>query len=182
MNEQNNTGFLDLDFYKKSLLFCKSYVKKTGGTDDEAKDVLQDAIERFLTKVNNKDFQLKYNSKQFLYGIIKNTWKENLRYKTKHIGEEFIRDVPIDSVNSDLQEKLQTEKQIDIFDRCLKLLSPGCVEALKMQKKGLSPEKMTLILKLKSRGILQDRLYRCRQQLRILINEDKAYIDLLNEG
>jgi len=182
MNKPSNTDFLDLHFYKKSLLFCKSYVKKSGGTDDEAKDVLQDAVEKFLTQVNDKNFQLKYSSKQFLYGIIKNTWKESLRHKTKYTVEEFIPDVPIDAVNIDLQKKLQIEKQIDIFDRCLELLSPACIEALKMQKKGLSFETMTQLLKLKSKGILHDRLFRCRQKLRILIYEDKAYIDLLNEG
>jgi RNA polymerase sigma factor (sigma-70 family) len=182
MNERNNTGFFDLDFYKKSLLFCKSYVKKTGGNDDEAKDLLQDSIEKFLNKLKDKDYQLHFKSNQYFYGVIKNTWKEKLRHKQKNPVEEFINDAHIDEVGIGIQKKLQTEKQIEVFDRCLKLLSPGCIKALKMQKKGFSLEKMTLILGLKNRGILQDRLSRCRQKLRILVNEDKAYIDLLNEG
>ena len=181
MNNRNSTEFFDPDFYKKALSFCKSFIKKRGGSEEEAQDVLQDAIERFLVKLDERDFQLKYKPKQFLYGIIKNTWKENLRYKKKYPGEAIIRDEPADDESIGIQEKIKTERHIEIFDRCLLLLSPGCIEALTMQKKGISLEKMTIILGLSTRGTLQDKLYRCRQQLRMKINEDKEYIDLLNE-
>ena len=47
------------------------------------------AIKRFLLRLDERDFQLKYKPEQFLYGIIKNTWKENLRYKKKEPGGRF---------------------------------------------------------------------------------------------
>ena len=181
MNSRNSTEFFDRDFYKSALSFCKSHIRNRGGREDEAEEVLQESFKRFLLKLNERDFQLKYRPKQFLYGIIKNTWKENLRDKKKNSGDAIFREEPADDENTGIQEKIRKETHIEIFERCLLLLSPRCIEALTMQKKGFSLEKMTEILGLSTRGILQDKLYRCRQQLRMKINEDKEYIDLLNE-
>ena len=181
MNNRNSTEFFDRDFYKTALSFCKSFIRNRGGREDEAEEVLQEAIKRFLVKLDERDFQLKYKPEQFLYGIIKNTWKEELRDKKNNPGEAIIRDEPAYDEDAGIQEKIRKEKYIEIFERCLKLLSPGCIEALTMQKKGFSLEKMTVLLGQSTRGILQNKLFRCRQQLRMKINEDKEYIDLLNE-
>lgn len=182
MNDRNNTEFFNLDFYKEALMFCNSYVGRTGGNEEEAKDVLQDAIERLLTKLKDRKFQFQYKPKQLLYAIIKNTWKEYLRNKKKRSQENVFHKEPIDEERTVIEEKIQSEKYHVVFDRCFKLLSPACIEAFNMEENGLSFEKMTKKLGLSSTGILRDRLYRCRQRLKILMTRDKDYYELLKDG
>jgi RNA polymerase sigma factor (sigma-70 family) len=177
----NNAEFFDADFYKKSLRFCISYVGKSGGNKNDALDVLQDSIERLLSKINDKNFKFEHDPSHLLYGIIKNTWKEYRVHKKLVLNEKFLSKDTVDDSPVNIEKKLKMEMHYDIFYRCLKKLSPSCIKAINLHKKGTEIKEMMAKLNLKTRGVVDDKVSRCKKKLRLIMYEDNEFIELLKD-
>lgn len=182
MTHRNKAEFFDLDLYKKSLRFCISHILKSGGDENEARDVLHDSIERFLSKCNDNNFIFTHEPSYLLYGIIKNTWKEYQRQKKLFLNENFLPHDNLDDGMFNIQKKLKLEKHYEIFNRCLEKLSPRCVKTLKLYLKGFGTKELLDKLELNNRGVLDDKLYRCKKKLKLIMLEDEEYNELLKDG
>jgi len=61
------------------------YIVQKGGTEDDGRDTLQEAMYRFRKKImNDYSFQLTVPPHQYVFGIIKLIWYERLRAKEKY--------------------------------------------------------------------------------------------------
>lgn len=68
-----------------------SHVKQNSGNQDDAKDVLQDAIMATYMKVTQGDFELTSALNTFIQGIARNLWLKHLdRYKKRYIPDNRI--------------------------------------------------------------------------------------------
>ncbi|MFZ1664883.1 MAG: sigma factor [Flavobacteriales bacterium] len=68
-----------------------SYVKQNSGNQDDAKDVLQDAIMATYLKVTQDGFELTSALNTFIQGIARNLWLKHLdRYKKRYIPDNRI--------------------------------------------------------------------------------------------
>ena len=71
---------------------AKKYILNNSGTNDDARDIFQDALVILYKKVQTGDFTLTVPLKSYLFGIIRNCWLSELRLRKKHPSEEFTAD------------------------------------------------------------------------------------------
>src|ERR1700749_2568921 len=81
-----------LDYlYKKNYKMMVNMIIKNNGSEDEAKDVYQDALIVLWQKLLSIDFVLSSKISTFLYSICQNLWRKELERKSRLSHEEAER-------------------------------------------------------------------------------------------
>jgi RNA polymerase sigma factor (sigma-70 family) len=111
-----------LDFlYRKHYRMMVKLVVKNSGSEDDAKDVFQDALIIFWEKVQGGNLELTSKISTYLYSVCLNVWRKELDRKNKLVYEEA---ESTSYVDPDRQER------IDIVNRCLQALGETCKKIL----------------------------------------------------
>lgn len=78
LEEQAKKMPFAIDFnYEEYFSYATSFIKRTGGTIDDAKEIFQEALLILLSKLNSYEhdkFSIDSNIKAYLYGIVRNLW------------------------------------------------------------------------------------------------------------
>lgn len=107
-----------LDYlYKKNYRMMVKMVIKNNGSEEEAKDVYQEALIVLWQKVLTKEFVLTSKISTYLYSICQNLWRKELERKGRLSHEE-----------SDPGEILDIDKKerIEIINNCINDLGETC--------------------------------------------------------
>lgn len=112
-----------LDYlYEKYYGMMTKLVMRNSGTEDEAKDVYQDALIVFWQKVKNDQLVLTSKISTYIYSICQNLWRKELDRKKRLSNEEsdgsqimdFDKKERIEIINKSVQQ---------LGDTCRKVLS-----------------------------------------------------------
>ena len=85
--EQGDESALDF-LYSKHYRMMTKLVLSNSGTEDEAKDVFQDALIVFWQKVSRKELVLTSKISTYVYSICWNLWRKELERKKRLSSEE----------------------------------------------------------------------------------------------
>src|SRR3989337_2009788 len=107
--------------YKKYYRMMTKLVITNSGTEEEARDVYQDALIVFWQKATSGNLVLTSKISTYIYSICQNLWRKELDRKKRLSNEE--RDAPV-SIDMDTAEK---EK---IIARCMDQLADTCKKVL----------------------------------------------------
>ncbi|SFB77053.1 RNA polymerase sigma factor, sigma-70 family [Flexibacter flexilis DSM 6793] len=111
-----------LDYlYRKHYKMMAKMILRNSGTEDEAKDIFQDALIVFWEKVISDKLVLTSKISTFLYSICQNLWRKELDRKSKLSAEQTDN---IDDTDPDLQER------IAIVNQCIAMLGDTCKRLL----------------------------------------------------
>lgn len=69
--------------YAKAYPMVRHYVREQGGTDDDAKDVFQEALITYYEKVIHDQLTLTSSVSTYLMGICKNLWRQELEKRSR---------------------------------------------------------------------------------------------------
>ena len=108
-----------LDFlYKKNYKMMTNMIIKNNGSEDEAKDIYQEALIVVWQKVLSPDFVLSSKLSTYLYSICQNLWRKELERKNRHTGEDEITKTEI----TDIDKK----ERIEVINQCINDLGETC--------------------------------------------------------
>ncbi len=155
----------------------RNMVIKNSGTDEDAKDLFQNALIVFYKKAISPDFVLTAKISSYLYAVCDNNWKKKLtRDKSRHHGN-------LDNIN---ESSHSTEMEIDVdhhpkpsiketVDQLLEEIGEPCKSILIMHEyKKLSMKEITKALGYANDHTTRQQKYKCIQKLKKLIpNEVK---------
>lgn len=115
--EENALDYL----YKKNYRMMVKMIIKNNGSEEEAKDIYQEALIVFWQKALSKDFTLTSKISTFLYSICQNLWRKELERKSRLSNED-----------SDHPEILDIDKKerIEIINQCISDLGETCKKIL----------------------------------------------------
>jgi RNA polymerase sigma factor (sigma-70 family) len=100
----------------------KKYITANNGTQDDAKDIFQDALVILYKKAQAGNFVLFVPLKTFLQAIVKNLWLQELRRRNK---------MPLAAEPSDLVDVTPEEgKDFDLATAAFNLLGEKCRQLL----------------------------------------------------
>jgi RNA polymerase sigma factor (sigma-70 family) len=111
-----------LDYlYKKNYRMMVKMIIKNNGSEDEAKDIYQEALVIIWQKILTEDFLLTSKISTFLYSICQNLWRKELERKSKLTNEE-----------TELSEIFDIDKKerIEIINKCINNLGETCKNIL----------------------------------------------------
>jgi len=162
-----------LDFlYKKYYRMMTNLVIKNSGTEEEAKDIYQEALIVFWRKASSGNLVLTSKISTFIYSICLNLWRKELERKSRHVNEE--KD-GIEIINDEQDEKVKIIHQCiaELGDTCKKILSYHYFDGLSMQD---IAEKLGYA----NTDTAKTKKYKCKQKLFELVKLKYSKSDFLD--
>ena len=120
--------------YRLAYPECASYIKQNSGTTTDAEDIFQESVMVLFRKIKAPDFQLSSHIKTFLYAILKNLWRNELRKRTRSglkltIDDASENPFPLKAEN-EVALKQEEEKKHELIAQTLQSIEGNCREVL----------------------------------------------------
>jgi len=111
--------------YKQHYPMILHFVQNNNGTDDEAKDIYQEAVIVFYEKVKDQNLELNCQIKTYLYSICRRLWLKRLALKNRFAGMITDSDTFI-QVDEEVAELEENELKFKKMGEALVLLGEPC--------------------------------------------------------
>lgn len=165
-----------LDYlYKKNYRMMSRIVLSGKGTEDEAKDIYQEALIVFWQKVIKGELTLTSKISTYLYSVCLNLWRKELAKKAKFSDEEVKEEQNVEFQQHDRNEKIK------IIHACINELGETCRQILSYHYfDGLSMEDIAEKMNLANANTAKTRKYKCKKRLDELIKSKYTKHDFLD--
>lgn len=162
-----------LDYlYKKYYRMMTRIVITNSGTEDEAKDVFQDALLVFWKKAISGKLVLTSKISTFLYSICLNLWRKELDRKGRHSNE---------MVDGETYQDYEKQEQIKIINECINQLGDTCRQILTYHYfDGLSMTDIANKLGFANTDTAKTKKYKCKQKLDMMVKRHYTASDFLD--
>ncbi len=170
------------EIYSKYLPQIKSFIIRHGGSEEDSKDIFQDALMNIYRQATNKGFTLTCPFGAFLYLVCKGKLIDELKKRkrtgvTIHDLEQY-KDIEI---APQLYDDNSTEQaKNDLFWEKYKELSARCQELLKLSWSGISMKEVAEKMDI-SYGYARKRKTECVDNLVQLIKSAPTYPLILSQ-
>jgi len=162
-----------LDFlYKKNYKMMINMIIKNNGTEEEAKDIYQEALLAFWQKAASGKLEMTSKISTYIYSICQNLWRKELDRKSRLKNEEkdgIVRD----SFDEEERAKLINQCLNDLGETCKKILYYFYFEDLSMD---LIAEKMGFA----NADTAKTKKYKCKKELDKLVKTKYSTLDFLD--
>jgi RNA polymerase sigma factor (sigma-70 family) len=162
-----------LDYlYKKYYKMMTNLVIKNNGTEQEAKDVYQDALVVFWQKAASGNLVLTSKISTFLYSICLNLWRKELERKSRLVHDEK------DGAHFSNHEQ---EEKAKIVHECINQMGDTCRKILSYHYfDGLSMTDIAEKLGYANTDTAKTKKYKCKQKLYELVKSKYSKSDFLD--
>lgn len=147
-----------LDFlYKKHYRMMMKMIVRNSGSEEEARDIFQDALVVFWEKVMADKLVLTSKISTYLYSICQNLWRKELDRKGRHSSEAV---ESVDDTDPDRQER------IDVVNRCISSLNESCRQILVLYYfDKMSMAEIAEAMGFANADTAKTKKYKCKQEL-----------------
>lgn len=163
-------------FLAREFLPVISYfISKNSGSEEDAKDVFQDALFIIIEKIHNNDFEVQGALSTYLFAICKHLWlieldrqKAAKNYQLRHL---------IEAKEIDSSELVDSVFYENVFRQCFNAMDEISQKILKMYWMEISPTEIAEKLGY-SYGYVRKRKSECMKELKTRIMEHPDYNEL----
>lgn len=168
--------------YKQHYPRIAQMVRTNSGTEDDARDLFQDAVMVLYGKAKQPDFKLSSSLFTFLFAVSRNLWLKKLRSAARQ-GVTIAMEVEsMDETDKTEQAEWLHEARMQLYRRKFKELGQGCQDLLRMSAAGKKITEIVEKLGLSTELFARQKKFKCKEQLTRLIQGDVAYKRLLDEN
>ncbi len=158
--------------YKKYYRMMTKLVITNNGTEDEAKDIYQDALIVFWQKVIGGQLVLTSRISTYLYSVCLNLWRKELDRKNR-LSHEEKDDVQFIDNDKEEREKIVHECIAALGDTCKRILTYYYFEKMSMQD-------IALKLNFANTDTAKTKKYKCKKRLDHLVKQKYSASDFLD--
>lgn len=164
-------GALDLVYTKYYRMMTKLVINNSG-TEQEAKDIYQEALVVFWQKAISGNLVMTSKMSTYIYSICFNLWRKELERKKRHTHEA--------KDSSEIQDHDRQER-IKIISKCVKDLDDTCRKVLTyFYFDGLSMTDIADKLGFANTNTAKTKKYKCKQKLDELVKSRFSAEDFLD--
>ena len=160
------------NLYKDNYRNLTSMLIKKGASEEEARDIFQDALIVFWQKANDLTFELTSKISTYLYSVCQNLWRKEIERKKKFSdsdSEEFT------------ESQYEQNETIKIVHECISELGDSCKEILTLYYfDGLSMEQIAVKMGLANSDTAKTKRYKCKKRLDSLVRSKYTSSDFLD--
>ncbi|QOI98359.1 MAG: sigma-70 family RNA polymerase sigma factor [Flammeovirgaceae bacterium] len=158
--------------YKKYYRMMTKLVITNSGTEEEARDIYQEALVVFWQKAVSGKLVLTSKMSTFIYSICQNLWRKELDRKKRLSSEEKDLPVTLDT---------ETEERNKIIARCIDQLGDTCKKVLMYYYfDEMSMQEIADKLGFANTDTAKTKKYKCKQKLDELIKAQYSEMDFLD--
>jgi len=162
-----------LDFlYQKHYKMMTNLVLKNNGTEEEAKDVYQEALLAFWKKAASGSLVLTSKISTYLYSICMNQWRKELDRKSR-LSREEVDGVEYQTHEDNEKLKIVMSCNGELGDVCKKILTYYYFE-------GLSMNDIAENLNFANTDTAKTKKYKCKKKLDSLIKSKYTATDFFD--
>lgn len=155
--------------YKDNFRMMAKMVMSNNGTEDDAKDIFQEALIIFWQKVRSKNLTLTSKISTFLYSICQNLWRKELTRKSRESNEE------VDSIEYTDYDK---EERINAIRKCVESMGDTCRKVLSLYYfDGLSMNEIAERMDFSNSNTAKTKKYKCKQELDRIVKKQYKQTD-----
>ena len=173
---QNDTKGLR-QIYKDFLPRIANFIRKNGGSNDDAKDVFQEALVVIYKKVHAGNFQLTSGFYTLLYGVCRNIWGNQLQKKSRK--EVTLLDDYKYTIEPGFESLLENQEKSKLFWDAFKKLGKDCQTLLQLFFAKVKMAEIVEKMNLSSVSYAKKRKFQCKEQLIRFVKADARYLELL---
>lgn len=172
---QHDTATIEL-IYRNYADRIKLLVQKNGGTTEDARDVMHDALMIIYQKAQEPHFQLTSQFYTYLYGICLRLWDRKRKKKSSQTVT-----IPADSgytSDDDVEGAIEAREKQQIFRDAFQQLGQFCQQLLELFFAKQDMAEIAQKMNLKNAHTARNRKYRCQKKLEELVKSDARYQEL----
>jgi RNA polymerase sigma factor (sigma-70 family) len=156
--------------YRENYSMVLKLVVNNNGTEQEAKDVYQEAIIHFYERLSQAEFRLTCKIKTYLYAVCRKLWLQKLTLRNKFVRIDEMERVPdVDEALADIEAK---EKKFTAMSGSLAQLGEPCRSILEdYYLKSLTMGEITQKFGYTNADNAKNQKYKCLQRLKKLFFE-----------
>jgi len=175
----NNEPLLK-ELYQKCFGKIRHFVVHNSGTEDDAWDILQEAMTSIFIKVKQQSFTLTCPFDAFIYIVCRNLWIKHLR--NNHLAgvtldPEMVSVLKADDDIAIAEDCIRQQGRRELFFEKLNQLGEGCRELLQQNWRGAQLNEVAVKLKI-SYAYARKRKTECMAKLISLIKQSPFYEQL----
>ena len=171
----NNKKAIDY-IYEHFFNRIKYYIQNKGGGIDDAKDVFQEALIVIYKKAKEDTLELKSQFFTYLMGVCKYIWL-NVRKKKSNNTVTLKYEDTLKLKDSSVEQRIIEQERYSVYEENFKKLGDLCQKVLQLFFKRKSMEEIAKAIGYETAHSVRTKKYKCQQQLKKLIHEDKKFID-----
>jgi len=147
-----------------------TYIRKNGGGDSDAQDVLQEAIIVLWQNINAGKFELSAKISTYLFAIAKNKWMAESRRRKKydhnvlHIEQKSNNDNSLNDIIDDEQATMLADALEHLESPCKELLLMFYFEERKMAE-------IAKLLNFANSDVAKAKKYQCKKALERILKD-----------
>jgi RNA polymerase sigma factor (sigma-70 family) len=154
--------------YKDHFPMILHFVQNNNGSDDEAKDIYQEAVIIFYEKIRDGGLELNCQIKTYLYSVCRRLWLKRLALKNRFAGVISESDTFVE-VEEDLAAADEQEEKFNKMGEALCLLGEPCKTLLEdFYIQDLSMQTITEKLGYTNADNTKNQKYKCLMRLKKL--------------
>ncbi len=158
--------------YRNHYPSIANLIRSNNGTEQEAKDIYQEAVIVLYEKLKSPEFELTCQISTFLYAVSRRLWLKRLSEKNKFSGNltETESYLHLDTVE---QEAEESEKRFEIMAQALDKLGEPCKTVLEdFYLKKMSMQEITDKMGYTNPDNAKNQKYKCLQRLKKLFFQE----------
>lgn len=164
------------EIYQKYAQKIAHYIMANNGSEDDAADIMQEALIDIYKQAEQKKLQLTCPFEPFLLLVCKRKWLNELKKRGRQPVTKEVDDVSIGEDVFALAEQLQhQDKKMQVFLQCFNNLGAGCREIIQKCLGGEDQEKIADQLKM-TYGYLRKKKSECMATLTKMIHAKMATV------
>lgn len=165
--------------YRRVLPLLTHHVENNAGREEDAQDLLQEALIVLYRKSADPDFVLTSSVDTYVFAVAKRQWLKILRRRRNTLVHHQMAD---DQNDPEIDEMLHMQARQNLYLKYFHTLSEGCQTLLRYFFGGTSMKEIAEKLGHGSEGYTRKRKHLCQQKLIEKIKEDPSFKELANDS
>lgn len=170
IKEGNDEGLVKL--YEMNRRPIKAYVLRNNGTEDDAEDLLQEALIVLWERVRSGRFQYQARLSTFIYATVKNMWRRRLARKRHEAPAEIEEDTGRIESASALDILVESEEALAVHQALEKLGDPCKTLLILFYWEEQSMEVIAAALNFANAETAKSKKYQCKKALQKLLKHE----------
>jgi RNA polymerase sigma factor (sigma-70 family) len=159
------------EFYGVFFQSIRRFVLTNSGSEEDAKDLFQEALMVIFQKARDKNFKLTCSMGTYLYSVSRFLWLKELGKRKQVRGKPVDLEDFIDT-GADIYEISEYNERLHVYRTYFERLSEDCKRVLTLFMEGHTIAEITSIMGYSSEQHTRNRRYRCKLSLIERIRND----------
>lgn len=170
---ERDTKVLDY-IYENFYEQIKVFINKNSGSDEDAKDIYQDALLVIYQKARKNNLSLSCSFNTYLYSVCRLLWLKQLEAR-KHQKVATEDTSTFIELEPGIYELFELNERYKLYQDHFKKLSFSCQKVLELFLAGVPLKEIASILGFKSDVYAKKRKYQCKEKLINSIKSDPEF-------